>query len=168
MAKISIISAVSNNNVIGLNNKLLWKQSEDLQRFKSLTLNKTVIMGRNTLLSLPNGALKNRNNIVLTDNLAADANDSRFNNTALFSSICELLKNVCKGDDEIFVIGGGMIYKQFLPYTNKLYLTKIDVDIQGDVYFPEVDYNKWNETYSQSYEKDERNEYNYTFKIYEK
>lgn len=138
--KVSIIVAISQNDVIGNNNDLLWNIPRDLTRFKKITTNHVVIMGRKTYESLPIKPLPNRTNIVITSDM--DYND---NGIYVAHNIDEALEIAIKyiHDDEIFVIGGGEIYKQFLPLCNKIYLTKIHEDFEGDTYFPEIDMDKF-------------------------
>lgn len=159
---INIIVSVSDNWVIGKDNKLLWKLSNDLKRFKDLTLNKPVIMGDKTFYSLPKGALPNRTNIVLTL-------DKNFNepNTIPAYSIMDALKQAEKYNDEVFIIGGGNVYKQYLNRANKVYLTVVHTTIDGDTTFPELD-ESWNCFFEEHHLKDEKNEYDYTYKIYNK
>lgn len=162
--KLIIIVSIDNNGCIGGNNTLLWKQSEDLKRFKSLTEGKVVIMGQKTYESLPFKPLKNRTNVVITNDYDVD-----FNGCVMAYSIDEAIEKSFYWADEndVFIIGGGMIYKQFLPITNKLYITRIDVDLEGDTYFPEIG-EEWKKTFSEYHEKDDKNQYNYTYEIYEK
>lgn len=164
--KISIIVSVSENWVIGKDNKLLWKLSSDLKRFKELTSGHVVIMGQKTFESLPNGALPNRTNIVLTD----DPDFSYQGVIPAFSIEDALSKAKYYEDEEIFIIGGGSVYKQFLPFTNKLYLTVVHTEIEGDTTFPEIDENEWNLIFSEYHPEStiEKNEYSYTFKIFMK
>ncbi|MBN2520353.1 MAG: dihydrofolate reductase [Bacteroidales bacterium] len=135
---ISIIVAIAENNAIGKNNDLLWHISEDLKRFKRLTTGHTVIMGKNTYLSLPKGALPDRTNVVITD----DKKD-HFKGCIMAYSIKDALQKCKPGEDECFIIGGGMIYRQFMPIANKLYLTKVHKTYKADIYYPEIDYSKW-------------------------
>ena len=135
---ISIIVAIAENYAIGKNNDLLWHISEDLKRFKILTTKHTVIMGKNTYLSLPKGALPNRTNIVITD----DKND-QFENCIMAYSIEDAVNKCDKNESECFIIGGGMIYRQFLEIADKLYLTKVHKSCEADVFFPEIDYSRW-------------------------
>lgn len=135
--EIIIIVAIAKNNVIGKDNKLLWHISDDLKRFKRLTIGKTVIMGRKTFFSLPNGALPNRRNIVITD-----YSDDCCLGAEKVSSIEEAIENV-KNEKKVFIIGGGAIYKQFLPLCNKIYLTKVHKEYDGDVFFPEINMEEW-------------------------
>lgn len=159
---ISIIVAVSENNVIGKDNKLLWKLRSDLLRFKRITTGGVVIMGQKTMESLPHGYLPNRINIVLTD-------DPDFASTNIIPaySIDDALKKAKQyTDEEVFIIGGGSIYSQFIDLADKLYLTKVHVKIDGDTFFPEIDESKWKSTYLEKWTKDSYNEYDYTFGIY--
>lgn len=134
---ISIIVAIARNYVIGKDNKLLWHIPDDLKRFKKITLDHSVIMGRNTFFSLPIKPLPNRRNIVITDILG-----EKFDGCEVVNSIEEAIEKV-KFEEEAFVIGGATIYKAFLPIANKLYLTIIDKDFKGDVYFPEIRFEEW-------------------------
>lgn len=134
---ISIIVAIARNYVIGKDNKLLWHIPDDLKRFKKITLGHSIIMGRNTYFSLPIKPLPNRRNIVITD-----IPEEKFDGCEVVNSIEEAIEKV-KFEKEAFVIGGATIYKAFLPLTYKLYLTLIDKDFEGDVYFPEIKYEEW-------------------------
>jgi len=155
---ISIIVAIAENLAIGKDNALLWHISEDMKRFKKLTTNHTVIMGKNTFLSLPKGALRNRDNIVITD----DEND-RFENCIMAYSIDDAI-NKCKPEEmECFIIGGGMIYNQFLGIADKLYLTKVHKKHEADIFFPEIDYSKWE---LESQEAFLENDPPYSYEIY--
>lgn len=153
---LSIIVAVAQNFAIGKNNDLLFHLPNDLKRFKQITTGHPVIMGRNTLLSLPKGALPNRRNIVITDNP-----EDNFTGCEMVFSINEAIEAV-KNESEAFIIGGGMIYRQFFPLAGKLYLTLVHRDFEADTFFPEVDYSAWIE---QSREDiyDEKNGFNYSY-----
>jgi dihydrofolate reductase len=134
---ISIIVAIAKNNAIGKNNQLLWHISEDLKRFKRLTSGHKVIMGRNTLLSLPRYPLPNRTNIVITDQP-----EESFDGCIMVRSIDEAAK-LCQGHEECFVMGGASIYRQFLPLADKLCITQVDKDFDGDTFFPTIDPKVW-------------------------
>ncbi|HEY3372908.1 MAG TPA: dihydrofolate reductase [Prolixibacteraceae bacterium] len=134
---ISIIVAMAQNFAIGKNNELLFHLPNDLKRFKQITTGHPVIMGRNTLLSLPKGALPNRRNIVITDNP-----NEQFDRCEMVPSIDQALEAV-KEESEAFIIGGGTIYRQFFPLAGKLYLTLVHRDFEADVYFPQIDYTEW-------------------------
>jgi dihydrofolate reductase len=159
---ISIIVAIAENNAIGKNNELLWKLSDDLKRFKKITTGHTVIMGRRTFESLPNGALPNRDNLVISD-----IPGEIFKNCRMAYSIEEAL-TLCDEKEESFVIGGGMIYKQFLPHARKLYLTRVHKEFDGDTFFPEINYDEWKEISRERFSGSEKNEYPHSFIIYER
>lgn len=135
---LSIIVAKSKNNVIGKDNKLIWNIPDDLKRFKKLTTNHTIIMGRKTFESLGR-VLPNRKHIVLT-------NDKRYTvdnpNVQIIHDVEELSKYE-KDNQEHFVIGGAMIYKLLLPKCNRLYITEIDEEFEGDTFFPEIKQDEW-------------------------
>ena len=153
---ISIIVAIAQNFAIGKNNDLLFHLPNDLKRFKEITTGHPVIMGRNTLLSLPKGALPNRRNIVITDNP-----DEKFDRCEMVLSIEEAVEAV-KNETEAFIIGGGMIYRQFYPVAGKLYLTLVHQDFEADVYFPEINYSEWKEFYREDL-FDEKNNFSYSY-----
>jgi dihydrofolate reductase len=153
---ISIIVAIAQNFAIGKNNDLLFHLPNDLKRFKQITTGHPVIMGRNTLLSLPKGALPNRRNIVITDNP-----DEKFDGCEMVFSIEEAIESV-QYETESFIIGGGMIYRQFYPVAGKLYLTLVHQDFDADVYFPEVDYSQWEEVAREDL-SDEKNGFSYSY-----
>jgi dihydrofolate reductase len=133
-----MIVAVAENMAIGKNNELLWHIPADLKRFKAITTGHTVVMGRNTWLSLPKRPLKDRRNIVITDQ-----NSEVFEGCVLVASVEEAMAH-CHPDDESFIIGGASVYRQCLPLTDRLYLTKVHKVFEGDVFFPEIDMNEWN------------------------
>ena len=137
MAKtLSIIVAVAEDYGIGLNNKLLAYVSDDLKRFKRITSGHTVVMGRNTFLSLPNGTLPNRQNIVITDV------DESFENCTMVHSIQEAI-DACPDNEESFIIGGAMIYRQFYPLVDKIYVTRFHKIFDADTFFPIIDLSEW-------------------------
>ena len=152
---ISIIVAIAENNAIGKDNKLLCHIPGDLKRFKKLTTGKTVIMGLKTFKSLPNGPLPNRRNIVITDkkNQKIDGCDMAY-------SIEEAVE-MCNTDEENFVIGGGSIYRQFLPLADKLYITEVQHNFNADTFFPEIDYSKWKLISSKKITKDVKYPFSY-------
>jgi len=153
---ISIIVVIAQNFAIGKNNDLLFHLPNDLKRFKEITMGHPVIMGRNTLLSLPKGALPNRRNIVITDNP-----DEKFDRCEMVLSIEEAVEAV-RNETEAFIIGGGMIYRQFYTVAGKLYLTLVHQDFDADVYFPEINYSEWKEFYREDL-FDEKNNFNYSY-----
>ncbi len=150
----SIIVAVAENNAIGKNNDLLCYLPGDLKRFKQITNAKTVIMGRKTFVSLPKGALPNRRNIVITR-----SNEINFPNTEIVNSIQEAI-NLCNENQENFIIGGADIYKQFLPFVDKIYLTKIYQAFVADTFFPELNPDQW-EVFIEAENKDYKPNFSY-------
>lgn len=153
---ISIIVAIAENFAIGKNNDLLFHLPNDLKRFKEITTGHTLIMGRNTLLSLPKWPLPNRRHIVITDKP-----DDVFPGCEVVYSIEEAIEKV-KDEDEAFVIGGGMIYRQFYPLAGNLYLTVVHQNFEADVFFPEINYSDWNEISREDF-FDEKNGFNYSY-----
>ncbi|WP_321520087.1 dihydrofolate reductase [uncultured Bacteroides sp.] len=163
MSKVSIIVAVSQNNAIGKENKLLYWLPNDLKRFKALTTGHTVIMGRNTFESLPKGALPNRRNLVLSTNPNAE-----FPGAEHFSSLEEALA-ACKEEEEVFIMGGASVYKQAMPVADAIYLTIIeDVTKDADAFFPEIKEEEWKETGREAHPVDEKHHYPYIFIDYER
>jgi dihydrofolate reductase len=152
---ISIIVAIAQNFAIGKNNDLLFHLPNDLKRFKKITSGHAVIMGKRTLLSLPNGPLPNRRNIVISD-----VPGETFDGCETVYSIDEAVGSV-RNEREAFVIGGGMIYRQFYPIAGKLYLTLAHHDFDADTFFPEINFNDWKEL-SREDLYDEKNNFNYS------
>lgn len=136
---LSIIVAVASNDVIGGDNQLLWHISKDLKRFKEITSGHTIIMGRKTFESLPK-VLPNRHHIVITrdKDYKVDSNEVEVVND--INSIVDRYEN---STEESFIIGGGEIYKSLLPKSDKLYLTKVYKDFNGDTKFPKINLEDW-------------------------
>ena len=154
----SVIAAVAKNRAIGYENKLIYWLPNDLKRFKALTTGHTIIMGRNTFLSLPKGALPNRRNIVLS------RSTKDFPGCDVYSSLEEALKH-CTPDEDIYIIGGASVYRQALKIADRLCLTEInDTPEKADTFFPP--YDDWKEESREDHEKDERHEYEYSFVDY--
>ena len=157
---ISIIVAIAENLAIGKDNLLLWHISEDLKRFKKLTTGHTLIMGRNTFLSLPNGALPNRRHIVISDQQGES-----FEGCEMAASIGEALE-MAGDQEECFVIGGGMVYRQFLPMAGKLYLTQVHASFEADTFFPEIDFSQWEALTSEEVPAGGKNEFAHSYTEY--
>ena len=153
---ISIIVAIAENFAIGKNNDLLFHLPNDLKHFKKITSGHSLIMGRNTLLSLPKWPLPNRRHIVITDK-----KDDFFAGCEVVFSIDEAIEKV-NHENEAFVIGGGTIYRQFYPFAGKLYLTLVHKNFEADTYFPEINFAEWKETSRENF-YDEKNEFEYSF-----
>jgi len=158
---ISLIVAVSANGVIGRGGELPWHLSDDLKRFKQLTLGKPIVMGRKTFESIGR-ALPGRQNIVLTkqSEFVADG--------------CDVVPTVdaaiaMAGDaDEVIVIGGGEIYELFLPLAERIYMTRVHVDIDGDARFPQLDASQWQEISHSDHSAGESNDYAFTISVLER
>jgi len=159
---ISMIAAVSEDLGIGKDNRLLWNIPDDLKRFKKLTTGNCVIMGKKTWESLPLKPLPGRRNVVLTDN-PADC----FNCDFTAFSVEEAIK-ACEGCGEIFIIGGGSVYRQFMPLAGKLYITHVHQTAPADTFFPEINPGEW-ETESEEYHDGIPGRFpSYTFRIYKR
>jgi len=156
MSNISIIVAIAENFAIGKNNELLFHLPDDLKRFRKITTGYPVIMGRNTLLSLPRWPLPKRRNIVITDNPQDD-----FPGCEIVFSVQEALDRVTN-EEEAFVIGGGSVYRQFFPIADKLYLTLVHKPFDADTWFPAIEYSEW-ETLSREEHFDEVNGFAYSY-----
>lgn len=159
---ISIIVAVSDDWGIGKDNELLWHIPEDLKRFKKLTMGKTIIMGKKTWESLPRKPLPGRKNIVLTD-----IPDECIEYAVTAYSIEDALSK-CDRDEEIFVIGGGSVYRQFMPVADRLYITHVHKNGPADVYFPRTDRRKWKITEKTECISEDDNRIPYSYVIYER
>lgn len=157
---ITMIWAQANNGVIGKNNDLPWRLPRDMAYFKQQTQHKTVIMGRKTWESFGGKPLPNRRNIILTRSHDFQANDAE-----VVYSVEEAIQ-LADPEQELMVIGGSTIYKQFLDHADRLLVTDIDYDFAGDTYFPEVDWSKWKEVSTTQGVRDDKNDYNYYFKEY--
>jgi dihydrofolate reductase len=157
---ISIIVAVSEDWGIGKDNELLWHISEDLKRFKRLTSGNTVIMGKRTWESLPRKPLPGRKNIVMTDNP-----DETIEDAVTAYSLHDSL-NKCDKDKEIFIIGGGSIYRQFMPIADRLFITHVHRKAPADIYFPEIDLGIWEITEKEEFKSDGDDSIPYTYTIY--
>lgn len=159
--RINIIAAVAENRAIGYQNKLIYWLPDDLKRFKQLTTGHTIIMGRNTFLSLPKGALPNRRNVVLSHSV------SELPGCDVYSSLKEALDN-CAADEDIYIIGGSSVYEQALPLADRLCLTEIsDTPSEADAFFPDYS-SEWHVTWAEEHSKDDRHAHDFRFVDYEK
>jgi dihydrofolate reductase len=136
---LSLIVALANDNVIGVNNTLPWHLPEDLKRFRTLTTGHHIIMGRKTYESLGR-LLPGRTTVIVTRN-----KDYKLEG-ALIAHSLESAVALCKNDDEVFLTGGAELYQDGLKFADKLYITEVDLSVEGDAYFPEFDLNLWLET----------------------
>lgn len=160
---LTIIVAIANENVIGKDNKLIWHLPEDLKRFKQITTGHTIIMGRKTFESLGR-VLPNRKHIILCNDMQMKVEDE---NVEILDDISKIDKYV-KTEEECFIIGGATIYKLLMPYANKMYVTKIHENFEGDVYFPQIKECEWKEVKREKGIKNEENPYDYEYITYER
>ena len=166
MVTISHVVALSNNNVIGVNNSLPWNLKTVLSHFKNYTSKKIIVMGRKTYESIGR-PLPNRINLIVSNTI------KEINGAELFKSTEDAInkaKELCinKNLNEIIIIGGGYLFRDTLSITNKLVLTKVDCNIEGDVFYPDIDLNEWEKLSSEHFTKDSDNDYDFTVITYEK
>ncbi len=160
---VSAIVAVANGGVIGYDNRIPWYLPADLQYFKRTTLHHHILMGRRSFLSIGR-PLPHRINVVVT-------RDPFFVATGclVVHSIEQALETAYdNGESEAFIIGGGEIYRQSMPFWDRLYWTEVDLEVKGDTYFPEMDWSQWVLLSSEPHEADSKNEHAYCFKIFER
>ena len=180
---VSIIAAVAKNRAIGFKNKLIYWLPNDLKRFKALTTGHTIIMGRNTYLSLPKGALPNRRNIVLTRSAFVSPpelggvrgglkNGQTKNNLNDLYPGCDVFPSLeaalahCAPDEDIYIIGGASVYRQALPLADRLCLTEIDdIPAEADTFFPPYK-DDWQESFREDHPVDDRHAFPYSFVDY--
>ena len=158
---ITLIAAASENNIIGKDNQLIWHLSDDLKHFKELTKGHCVIMGRKTFESMPK-ALPNRTNIVVTRKHDYTAKDA-----IVVHSIHEALEKA-KDDKQPFIIGGGEIYRQSIHLSDRIELTRVHTELDGDAHFPVIDYKIWEEINREKRFKDDKHDFDFTFIKYNK
>ncbi len=161
----SFIVAVSQNNVIGLKGQMPWKKlPADLKYFKQKTIGHWCILGRKTYEALGNKVLPGRKFIIITRDPNYSSNDSIIVN----SLVKALHHDVIKNEAEVFILGGGEIFKETLHIANKIYLTRIHEVFDGDTFFPEINMKEWNLASKVTHSNDEKNPYDYTFLVYER
>jgi dihydrofolate reductase len=160
---ISLIAAIGKNNELGKDNTLLWHMPADMKHFREITSLHVVVMGRKTFESIGK-PLPNRRNVIITHDIKYKKEE-----VEIVHSLSETLNLFKNKNEEVFIIGGAEIYKQFMPIADKLYITHIDAeDKSANVFFPEIIPIVWNEISHEEHKKDEKNPYSYTFSIYEK
>ena len=157
---ISLIAALAVDRVIGMDNAMPWNLPADLAWFKRTTLNKPVVMGRLTWESIGR-PLPGRKNIVISSQPGTD------DRVEWVKSVDEAIA-ACGNAEEIMVIGGGRVYEQFLPKAQKLYLTHIDAEVEGDTHFPDYDPDEWEAVFSELHDADAQNSHSYCFEILER
>lgn len=152
---ISLVVAVADNHVIGKNNQLPWHLPADLKHFKQLTTGHTVFMGRKTYDSIGK-PLPNRRNIVISRSV------NQIEGCAIATSLEDALK-LSSEEKEVFIIGGSEIFREALPIANRIELTQIHQEFDGDTFFPEIDLNTWKEASREDFLPDEKNPFSYSF-----
>ena len=158
--QINVIAAVAQNNAIGYQNKLIYWLPNDLKRFKALTTGHTIIMGRNTFLSLPKGALPNRRNVVLS------TTQTVFPGCDCFSSLHDALQS-CDTNEDVYIIGGAKLYNEAIDIANRLLFTEVvDTPKEADAFLP--CYDRWVQTACECHKKDEKHQFDYCFADYER
>ena len=162
MSKIALIAAMTDDRVIGIENRLPWKLPADMKWFRRHTLGKPIVMGRKTFESFGGKPLPERLNIVITRD-----RDYRADGAVVVHDIDAALA-VAGDAEEVMIIGGASFYEQMLPRADRLYLTFVHADVEGDAWFPEFDRSQWREVYREDHEADEKNPYAYSFVILER
>ena len=151
--KLAIVVAIAQDGAIGRGGDLLWHLPADLKRFKALTTGHTILMGRKTFESLPKGALPNRRNVVISHHTAS------LPGAEVYPSIADALEALLSLDEEVYVIGGGEIYRQLLPSVERIYLTRVEATFpDADTFFPELDMSLWREVERTYFAADAQNE----------
>lgn len=158
---ISIIVAIAQNGTIGDNNSLLWHIKEDMRFFRTTTSGHAVIMGRKTFESLGSKPLPKRKNIVIT------RSDLTFEGALTAHSLDEAIA-MAEGDEEMFIIGGAQIYRAALAVADRMYITRVERDYEGDTSFPEVDYSQWQLVSEERHERGEEYEWPFSFLTYDR
>ncbi len=158
--RVSIISALATNRTIGVNNTLPWRLPDDLKYFKALTLGHHILMGRKTYESIGK-PLPGRTTVIITR-----GNYPAPEGVKIAHSLQEAI-DVCGSDEEIFFVGGAELYAQALPLADRLYLTEIQAEVEGDAWFPEYDRTQWKEV-SRDRQRDEASRLEYGFVIYDR
>ena len=158
---VSVIVAMARNRVIGSSNKIPWHLPAELKLFKTITMGHHIVMGRNTWESIGR-LLPGRTSVIVTRQPTY-----RVDGAVMASSI-EAALDACKGDSEIFIIGGAQLYAAAMPHANRLYLTVVDADVAGDAFMPEFDLAEWHKCSSQSCAADDKNPYDYAQTVYER
>jgi len=160
---ISAIVAKAKNNVIGKDNDIPWYLPADLKYFKRVTTGHHIIMGRKVYQSIGK-PLPKRTNVIVTRNPFFIVSNCFIANS-IEEGISIAQEN---GDDEVMIIGGGEIYKQTMDLWDKLYITEVDAVVAGDIYFPEMDLDQWALVSKEDHQKDSKNQYNYSFQVYDR
>jgi dihydrofolate reductase len=157
-SRVSLIVAMAKNRVIGADNKIPWHLPSELKLFKSLTMGHHIVMGRRTYESI-NRLLPGRTTVIVTRQ-----RDYAVPGAIVAHSVQEAVE-ACRGDEEIFVIGGADLFRETLPIVDRIYLTIVDAEPEGDTFMPEFDMSEWSETSAQSVRADDKHAYGYRFAV---
>ncbi|MEQ1775503.1 MAG: dihydrofolate reductase [Burkholderiales bacterium] len=160
-SRLSIIVAMAENRVIGANGAIPWKLPNELQLFKRITMGHHIIMGRKTWESIGR-LLPGRTTVIITRR-----KDYLVSGAIIANSLANAIEK-CAGDDEIFVVGGGELYREALPKTDRLYLTVVDTEPAGDTHMPALNMSEWREINSETHAPDEKHAHAYRFNVYER
>ena len=160
-SKVSLIVAVAKNGVIGTGGTMPWHITEDFAHFKAVTLGHSVVMGRKTYESIGR-PLPRRRNIVITRNAELSIEGCEM------ATSLEAALALCEGEEEVFVIGGGEIYRQAMPLADKLYITHVGIEVEGDTCFPNIDPTVWREVCREDFERGKDFEHPFSFVDYER
>ena len=159
---LTLIAATSTNNALGKDNQLVWHLPDDFKRFKSLTSNHYIILGRKTFESFPK-PLPNRTHVIITRQKNYEVPE----NCIVVSSLEKAIE-VCPKNEEVFIIGGGEIFKQSIDIADKIELTRVHTTVEADTFFPEINLKKWKVVFEEHHEKDEKHAFEFTFITYKK
>ena len=159
---LTLIAATSTNNALGKDNQLVWHLPDDFKRFKSLTSNHYIILGRKTFESFPK-PLPNRTHVIITRQKNYEVPEN-----CIVVSCLEKAIEVCPKNEEVFIIGGGEIYKQSIDIADKIELTRVHTTVEADTFFPEINLKKWEVVFEEHHEKDEKHAFEFTFITYKK
>ncbi len=158
---LSILAAASENNILGKDNQLVWTLKDDTAFFKNKTLGHTVIMGRKTFDSMGK-PLPKRRNIIVSRNTTLEIPQAE-----VIHSLNDAI-GLCRQEEEVFLIGGAELYKLGMSLADRIYLTRVHANIEGDAYFPELDPNIWKQVHTESFPSDSRNDHPFSFLTYER
>lgn len=159
--KVSLMVAMDKNRVIGKNNDIPWRLPRDWEYVKNTTIGYPIVLGRKNFESIGKALCKRRNIVLTRDRELA------YEGCEMAHSVQEVL-DLCKEEEEIFIFGGEEIYKLFMPKVEKMYITKIHEEFDGDTFFPEVNFNEWNEVSVKKGITDDKNPYQYDFYVYKR
>ena len=157
---LTIIAAAAENNALGKDNDLVWHLPDDFKRFKALTSGHFIIMGRKTFESFPK-PLPNRTHVIITRQ-----KDYQVPEGCVVVESIEKAVEACLENEEVFIIGGGEIYKQSINIANKIELTRVHTEVEADTFFPEIDGNDWKLIEEEYHPKDEKHQFDFTYLTY--